>query len=714
MAEDDLDEMRRLLAGSPPPAPREGAAQAARLAALEAFDAATALAANPVEARQSAADEKTLEEVQVSAAEPRRRGMVQRPAVEVIGGGLIRRLAMTLKALSTRSLVLGGVSVAVLALALALPRDEAPILQPTGGGGILGLYSNSAGDTAGAPTEGADAEIALAFKPPVAPAPAPPELRGRPLPESLNRSLQHSPQGRGGQAATPMIALPHLDVESASGIRPPVGEPLPKPRFEAEGRDRFEEIEINPVKVVTEDPVSTFSIDVDTASYGFVRRSLMAGRLPPSDAVRVEELINYFPFDYPAPETRETPFNADIEVIETPWNAGTQLMRVGIRGYSLEAEERPRANLVLLVDTSGSMNAPDKLPLLRNAFRLLIGSLSPEDTVSIVAYAGSAGTVLEPTPVSEGATILNALDRLQAGGSTAGGEGIRLAYQLAEQSFVEGGVNRVMLATDGDFNVGITDPAQLQDFIEDKRETGVYLSVLGFGQGNLNDALMQRLAQNGNGQAAHIDTLAEARKALVEEATSTLFPIAEDVKIQVEFNPAQIAEYRLIGYETRALRREDFDNDVVDAGEIGAGHRVTALYEITPVGSEARRIGDLRYGADEGTETAAAANDEMSDELAFLKIRYKAPGGEESQLISRPVTADDVAETPGSETRFAAAVAGFGQLLGDDRYLGDFGYDDVIELARGARGEDRFGYRSAFLSLVGLAKSLDTTAPDGE
>jgi len=459
--------------------------------------------------------------------------------------------------------------------------------------------------------------------------------------------------------------------------------------------------------VTAEEPVSTFSIDVDTASYSFVRRALMQGVLPQKDAVRVEEMVNYFPYDYPLPESRETPFRADVQIMPTPWNPGTRLMRIGIQGYALAEAEKPRANLVFLIDSSGSMNAPDKLPLLLNSFRLLLDSLDPDDTVAIVTYAGSAGTVLEPTKVSDAGRILAALERLHAGGSTAGAEGIRQAYRLAEQSFDAEGVNRVILATDGDFNVGITDIDELKGFVERKRETGVFLSVLGFGQGNLNDALMQVLAQNGNGQAAYIDTLSEARKALVEEAGSTLFPIARDVKIQIEFNPAAVAEYRLIGYETRMLRREDFNNDRVDAGEIGSGHRVTALYEITPVGSPARAMDDLRY-------QPAATPEANPSEYAWLKIRYKAPEGGASRLTETAVTRAaevDPGEDRARETRFAAAVAGFGQLLRGGRHMGDFSYDDVAALAQGAKGDDPFGYRAEFVNLVRLAKTAAALEP---
>ncbi len=480
-----------------------------------------------------------------------------------------------------------------------------------------------------------------------------------------------------------------------------------RPGYRDQGRDRFEAFDPNPVKVAAEEPVSTFSIDVDTASYAFMRASLNRGALPQPDAVRVEELINYFPYDYAPPASRARPFAAHVSLMPTPWNDATQLMHIGIEGYALAPESRPPANLVFLIDTSGSMDSPDKLPLLVNAFRLLLTALAPDDTVAIVTYAGAAGTVIEPTPLSERATIVAALESLWPVGSTAGAEGIRRAYLLAERHFVDGGVNRVILATDGDFNVGITDPDELEGYIARKRAAGVLLSVLGFGMGNYNDALMQRLAQNGNGNAAYIDTLSEARKVLVEEATSTLFPIARDVKIQVEFNPALVSEYRLIGYETRLLEREDFRNDKVDAGEIGAGHAVTAFHEIAPVGSGAERIAPLRYGEDEETPPDAG----HGDELATVAIRYKLPDAEASTEIVRHVTGEDVYESTAdapADVRFAAAVAAFGQLLRGGRYTESYDHDDVIAAAGTARGEDPFGYRAEFLRLVRLAK---TAAP---
>ncbi|WP_346433402.1 VWA domain-containing protein [Oricola sp.] len=477
------------------------------------------------------------------------------------------------------------------------------------------------------------------------------------------------------------------------------------PSVERLVRDRVEAFETNGIRSVLQDPVSTFSIDVDTASYALMRRALMEGRLPDPDSVRVEELINYFSYAYPLPATRETPFGVNVAVAPTPWNADTKLVHIGIQGFDVEPETRPAANLVFLIDVSGSMDQPDKLPLLKNAFRLLLDRLDERDTISIVTYAGNAGTVLEPTKATERETILEAIDGLEPGGSTAGAAGIEEAYRLARKGMVEGGVNRVMLATDGDFNVGASSDDELKRMIEERRDDGIFLSVFGFGKGNYNDQLMQVLAQNGNGTAAYIDTLAEAQKTLVEEAGSTLFPIAKDVKIQVEFNPATVAEYRLIGYETRALRNEDFNNDRVDAGDIGSGHSVTAIYEITPVGSPAVMNDPLRYG-----EAQETATDGGSDEYAFLKLRYKLPDETDSHLMTTPIGPElDRGSIAGLSTdaRFSIAVAAFGQKLRETDAVADYSWDAIRELAAGARGEDPFGYRSEFLRLVGLADVLD-------
>ncbi len=451
----------------------------------------------------------------------------------------------------------------------------------------------------------------------------------------------------------------------------------------------------NPLKITSEEPVSTFSIDVDTASYSLIRSDLNRGYLPSPDAVRVEELINYFPYDYAAPAADEAPFRPTVSMMQTPWNPDTQLLHIAIQGQMPEVTNRPPLNLVFLIDTSGSMSDANKLPLLKQSFRLMLDQLNPEDEIAIVEYAGSAGQVLAPTAASDRTTILRAIASLGSGGSTNGQGGLEQAYAVAQNMAQDGEVNRVILATDGDFNVGINNPDALKTFIETKRDSGTYLSVLGFGRGNLNDATMQSLAQNGNGIAAYIDTLSEAQKVLVDQLSGALFPIAGDVKVQVEFNPAMVAEYRLIGYETRALRREDFNNDAVDAGELGAGHNVTAIYEVTPIGSPAQLSDPLRY---DDTNTGSS-----SGELGFLKLRYKNPSEDVSQLIEVQISGDEPAT---SEAQFAAAIAGFGQLLRGSDYLGDWSYTQAIELANANRGSDDFGYRTQAVQLMRLAQSL--------
>ncbi|MGN8115516.1 vWA domain-containing protein [Labrys sp. 22185] len=468
------------------------------------------------------------------------------------------------------------------------------------------------------------------------------------------------------------------------------------------GRDKFSNAPQNAFMAVSQDPVSTFSLDVDTASYSYVRAALNQNLLPRPEAVRVEEMINYFPYDYAAPASAEEPFSTAATMMPNPWQPGHKLLRIGIKGYSLQAQERPAANLVFLIDTSGSMNEASKLPLLVKSLGMLVDTLRPEDKVSIVTYAGSAGVVLPPTKASDKASILSALDRLQAGGSTAGGEGIRLAYQQAEANFDPKAVNRVLLATDGDFNVGITEPGELRGFVERERGKGIFLSVLGFGMGNLNDQMMQELAQNGNGVAAYIDTLNEARKVLVEEATSSLFPIAKDVKIQVEFNPTAVSDYRLIGYETRMLKTEDFNNDKVDAGDVGSGASVTAIYDVVPAGAT-RPVDGSRYQA-----AQPVLPSDKADEYAFVKIRYKLPESETSRLITTPVThageAVTLAQAP-SDARFAVAVAGFGEWLRGGKYAGTLKPNDIIALAAGAKGDDPYGYRAEFVNLVRAAKT---------
>jgi Ca-activated chloride channel family protein len=509
------------------------------------------------------------------------------------------------------------------------------------------------------------------------------------------------------RAANAPAPPPPAMVVSGSSMRAQRAEPS-MPYYRDVGRDKFTATDQNPFKVALDEPVSTFSIDVDTASYAFVRASLSRNVLPQPAAVRTEELVNYFPYDYAAPRNAQRPFSSNVAVFPSPWTAGRKLVRIGVKGYAIERAARPRANLVFLIDTSGSMNEPNKLPLVKQSLAMLLEQLGADDRVAIVTYAGSAGTALEPTPASQKGKILAVLDQLGARGSTAGAEGIRQAYALAARNFDPRGVNRVVLATDGDFNVGITNQDELKGYIERERGKGIFLSVLGFGMGNYNDALMQTLAQNGNGAAAYIDTLGEARKTLVDEATSTLFPIAKDVKIQVEFNPATVAEYRLVGYETRMLKREDFDNDKVDAGDVGSGQTVTALYEIVPVGGP-RAIGDLRYS--QPAPRAAAAG--RTGEYGFVKIRYKLPKSDTSQLISTPIgRAVEFArfEDAPQDARFATGVAAFAELLRGGRYNGSMSYDDVLRIVGAARGRDDFGYRTEFVELVRAARTAGSLA----
>ena len=495
-------------------------------------------------------------------------------------------------------------------------------------------------------------------------------------------------------------AISYINRYSAASplhhIRAP-GEPV--------NRENYAHFDDNGIRLTAESPVSTFSIDVDTGSYSNVRRLLNNGQLPQQDAVRVEELVNYFTYDYPVPASRETPFALTTEIAPTPWNADTHLLHIGIKGYDSPRQSLPASNLVFLVDVSGSMKSADKLGLLKTALKLLSKQMRTEDRVAIVVYAGASGVALEPVAGNETAKINQALDNLSAGGSTNGAAGIRTAYQLAEQSFIKDGINRVILATDGDFNVGTVDFEALQDLVEQKRRSGISLTTLGFGTGNYNDHLMEQLADAGNGNYAYIDTLNEAQKVLVDEMSSTLHTIAADVKVQVEFNPAVVAEYRLIGYENRALNREDFNNDKIDAGEIGAGHTVTALYEISLVEGGGRYLDPLRYAPASNVETR------HQHEIALLRLRYKQPPSNTSKLIERPLLVSNINNTlqqTSDRFRFAASVAGFGQLLRGGVYTADYDYDDVLELARNARGKDAFGYRGEFLSLVKLAKSLQT------
>jgi len=497
-----------------------------------------------------------------------------------------------------------------------------------------------------------------------------------------------------------------LNSESRSDFTITPGQLLrehaPTSSYRDEGRDRFSSYEAQPIKSVTTEPISTLSIDVDTASYSYVRRQLNQGVMPKTNAVRVEEMLNYFDYDYPVPTSGNVPFTIFTNVVDSPWRAGNKLVHIGIKGFEIAPSEVPSSNIVLLLDVSGSMRNYDKLPLVKQSMELLISQLKPDDTVSIVVYAGAAGVVLEPTPAREKTTILASLQRLESGGGTDGGEGLKLAYKLAKVNYRDDAINRVILATDGDFNVGMSSNESLKDFVSRKRDEGIFLSVLGFGEGNLNDALMQTLAQNGNGVAAYIDTLSEAQKVLVDQATSMLFPIAKDVKIQLEFNPRTVSEYRLIGYETRNLKNEDFANDKVDAGDIGAGHTVTAIYEITPVQSNSGLLPNSRYA-----EAEQPRHDPKATEYGYLNLRYKAPEEEISRLISQPISIDAEDKPNDSlnrETYFATAVAGFGQLLTGGKYTGTWDFDSALALAQANKGDDPYGYRTEFVQLIRKAK----------
>ncbi len=479
-------------------------------------------------------------------------------------------------------------------------------------------------------------------------------------------------------------------------------------RREPWNTEEYGRINENPFLAVSAHPLSTFSIDVDRASYSNVRRMLLEGQAPPKDAVRIEELVNYFPYGYAEPRG-DDPVAIHTEIAPAPWQPAHRLLRIGLQARRIDTRGLPPSNLVFLLDVSGSMDEPNKLPLLKASFGLLVNTLRPQDRVAIVVYAGSAGLVLPSTAGGRKATILEAIERLAAGGSTAGGAGIKRAYDEAVANFIRGGNNRVILATDGDFNVGVSSDGELVRLIEEKRKTGVFLTVLGFGQGNLKDAKMEQLADHGNGNYAYIDNLLEARKTLVHELGGTLFTVAKDVKIQVEFNPAHVRAYRLIGYENRLLAAEDFANDTKDAGEIGAGHSVTALYEIVPVGVQTDvtiRVPDsLRY------QSVRAPSRGGGSELGFVKVRYKQPDGDRSRLLTHAVL-DAPGRAATADFQFQAAVAEFGLLLRQSEHRGGASLRHAIEVARGAVGTDPDGYRAEFVRLAQAAQSLGLAQAD--
>jgi len=476
--------------------------------------------------------------------------------------------------------------------------------------------------------------------------------------------------------------------------------PAYNPNFNTEG---YATIHENGYKDVLKQPLSTFSIDVDKASYANVRRFINMGQLPPMDAVRIEEMINYFKYDYPEPRGKH-PFSVYTELAACPWNPDHQLLHVGLKGKSIDKTELPASNLVFLLDVSGSMNSPNKLPLLKNAFHMLVNELREEDRVAIVVYAGAAGLVLRSTPGTRKGDILSAIEKLSAGGSTAGGEGLLLAYKVAEENFIEGGNNRIILATDGDFNVGVSSNAEMERLVEKKRDNGVFMTVLGFGMGNYKDDKMELIADKGNGNYAYIDNIQEARKVMVAEFGGTLFTIAKDVKFQLEFNPARVKAYRLIGYENRLLNDEDFNDDKKDAGEIGAGHNVTALYELIPAGSEENSgsIDPLKYQENRQTTWT-----NKKAELLTIKLRYKQPDGKTSTLFEEPVQGKLLDEKSTTKNfRFSAAVAEFGLILRDSQYKENASIDQIISLAQGGRGNDSEGYRGEFIKLVKTTETL--------
>ncbi len=615
------------------------------------------------------------------------------------GAGFLTKVRMMLKPLTTRPILSATTSAAALLMGvvLVLPLTKAPLPMPK----PLGSITAAAPETKPQPALTAEATAKTKAVPtlptqqprPKPMLPSPPDSAATAMSDKAAAMQAAQDMALAAPAAPPPLAEAARSAPSAKMSANGLIAQKPMPMAQVQtNTEAYANAPQNPVHVTSDEPVSTFSTDIDTAAYSVIRSSLNAGQMPPADAVRVEEMVNYFPYDLPQPKA-DAPFQPSVSVMQTPWNPNSRLVTIALQGRSVT--ERPPLNLVFLIDTSGSMEEPNKLPLLKQSLALMLPNLQPQDKVAIVTYAGSAGEVLAPTPASDRATILNALDNLSAGGSTAGAEGLTLAYQVADQMAEKDRVSRVLLATDGDFNVGIDNPDDLKTFIAQKRDSGTYLSVLGFGRGNLDDATMQALAQNGNGTASYIDTLSEAQKVLGDQLTGALFSIANDVKIQVEWNPAQVAEYRLIGYETRALRREDFNNDKVDAGDIGAGLQVTALYEVAAPGSPAILNDALRY--------APAPETTSPHELGYLRLRYKEPGQTTSKLIETPITPDVPAT---SEARFAAAIAGFGQLLEHSTYLGTWGYDQAIALAIAAKGADPYGYRAEAVTLMRLAQSL--------
>lgn len=499
--------------------------------------------------------------------------------------------------------------------------------------------------------------------------------------------------------------MPSKPNENISGnIKEPPVKPIPQDKeFNTEEYDRIYE---NPFLEVIKNPLSTFSIDVDTASYANVRRFIKSNSVPPKDAVRIEEMINYFTYDYPQPEGKD-PFSINVNISECPWKPENKLVHIGLQGKKIDVSKLPPSNIVFLIDTSGSMSDENKLPLLKEAFKLLVNQMRENDKVSIVTYAGSAGVVLEPTSGDKKEKIIEALDRLESGGSTAGGEGIELAYKVAEENLKSNGNNRVILATDGDFNVGPSSDGELVRMIEEKRKKGVFLSVLGFGMGNYKDSKMEQLADKGNGNYGYIDNISEAKKVFVKQMGGTLFTIAKDVKLQLEFNPAKVQSYRLIGYENRVMRNEDFNDDKKDAGELGSGHSVTALYEVVPSKGN-QKSEELKY-----QDVKIKPESKISDELVTVKFRYKAPNEDTSKLIVKSFKDKNISfEKADKNLKFASSVASFGLILRESEYKGNLNLDKVLKMAKESKGDDNEGYRSEFIDLVKSYKEMKNIKED--
>lgn len=558
-----------------------------------------------------------------------------------------------------------------------------------GGGGFAGGSTFSGGGGAGGTAIGDNPNLGRVFA-------------GR------RGGMGGAPGGSGGRAAAALRPAPFYDNNSTPDQPPPIYSDGGTYRYaNPPNTANYPQYPENNFNSVSQHPLSTFSIDVDTASYANIRRFLTMGQLPPHDAVRVEEMLNYFSYQYPQPRG-EDPFAANIEVAGCPWNSEHRLVRIGLQGREIEQLERAPGNFVFLIDVSGSMATPERLPLIKQALRQLVKKMNARDRVAIVVYASEAGVKLPSTPCSEKERILAAIDSLQAGGSTNGGDGIQQAYRVARENYLEGGINRVLLCTDGDFNVGITDQTQLTGMIVEKAKSGVFLTTLGVGTDNYKDALMQKLADKGNGNYYYLDTLEEAQKVLIDQMNGTLVTIAKDVKIQIEFNPAQVSQYRLVGYEKRVMRAQDFNNDAKDAGEIGAGHTVTALYEIVPQGGESRDAVDgLKYQSAAPRPQRSASANPVSRELLTLKLRYKQPTGNTSRLLEFAVTDNGAGyERASADFRFAAAVASFGMLLQDSEFKGSATYGAVRELAQSAKGADNGGYRAEFINLVEKAEAL--------